>query len=233
MQDKVCVVTGVGPGTGAALARRFATGGHRVAMVARSAERLSELALTIPGSRGYAADVGDAHAVADAFARIRAELGAIDTLLYNAGSGVFAPFLDTMPDLFEAAWRVNALGLLLCAREVAPPMVAAGGGTILVTGATASLRGGLNFAAFASAKAAQRSLAQAMARNLGPHGIHVGYVIVDGVIDIPITRAMLSDRPDDFFLAPDAIAETFWLLAHQDRSAWTFELDVRPFGEKW
>jgi NAD(P)-dependent dehydrogenase (short-subunit alcohol dehydrogenase family) len=202
-------------------------------MVARSAERLSELALTIPGSRGYAADVGDAHAVADAFARIRAELGAIDTLLYNAGSGLFAPFLDTTPDLFEAAWRVNALGLLLCAREVAPPMVAAGSGTILVTGATASLRGGLNFAAFAPAKAAQRSLAQAMARNLGPHGIHVGYVIVDGVIDIPITRAMLSDRPDDFFLAPDAIAETFWQLAHQDRSAWTFELDVRPFGEKW
>ena len=112
-------------------------------------------------------------------------------------------------------------------------MVEAGRGTILVTGATASLRGGVNFAAFAPAKAAQRSLAQSMARNLGPRGVHVGYVIVDGVIDIPVTRAMLSDRPDDFFLSPDAIAETFWQLAHQDRSAWTFELDVRPFGEKW
>lgn len=233
MDDKTCVVTGVGPGTGAALVRRFAAGGHRVAMIARSADRLSELAGTIPGARGYAADVGDAAAVRDAFARIRSELGPVDTLLYNAGSGVFAPFLDTTPDLFEAAWRVNALGLLLCAREVAPAMVEAGRGTILVTGATASLRGGVNFAAFAPAKAAQRSLAQSMARNLGPHGVHVGYVIVDGVIDIPVTRAMLSDRPDDFFLSPDAIAETFWQLAHQDRSAWTFELDVRPFGEKW
>jgi NAD(P)-dependent dehydrogenase (short-subunit alcohol dehydrogenase family) len=233
MDDKVCVVTGVGPGTGTALARRFAAGGHRVAMIARSEERLSEVARTIPGSHGYAADVGDATAVQAAFERIRAELGPVGTLLYNAGSGVFAPFLDMTPDLFEAAWRVNALGLLLCAREVAPAMVEAGRGTILVTGATASLRGGMNFAAFAPAKAAQRSLAQSMARNLGPHGIHVGYVIVDGVIDIPITRSMLSDRPDDFFLAPDAIAETFWQLAHQDRSAWTFELDVRPFGEKW
>jgi NAD(P)-dependent dehydrogenase (short-subunit alcohol dehydrogenase family) len=233
MDAKVCVVTGVGPGTGAALARRFATGGHRVAMIARSADRLSELAGTIPGARGYAADVGDAAAVRDAFARIRSELGPVDTLLYNAGSGVFAPFLDTPPELFEAAWRVNALGLLLCAREVAPAMVEAGRGTILVTGATASLRGGVNFAAFAPAKAAQRSLAQSMARSLGSRGVHVGYVIVDGVIDIPVTRAMLSDRPDDFFLSPDAIAETFWQLAHQDRSAWTFELDVRPFGEKW
>jgi len=233
MDDKVCVVTGVGPGTGAALARRFAAGGHRVAMLARSEDRLSELTSAIPGARGYAADVGDPAAVRDAFARIRTDLGPVDTLLYNAGSGVFAPFLDTPPELFEAAWRVNALGLLLCAREVAPAMVEAGRGTILVTGATASLRGGVNFAAFAPAKAAQRSLAQSMARSLGPHGIHVGYVIVDGVIDIPITRAMLSDRPDDFFLSPDAIAETFWLLAHQDRSAWTFELDVRPFGEKW
>ena len=233
MDEKICVVTGVGPGTGAALVRRFAAGGHRVAMIARSADRLSELAGTIPGARGYAADVGDAAAVRDAFARIRSELGPVDTLLYNAGSGVFAPFLDTPPELFEAAWRVNALGLLLCAREVAPAMVEAGRGAILVTGATASLRGGVNFAAFAPAKAAQRSLAQSMARSLGPHGIHVGYVIVDGVIDIPVTRAMLSDRPDDFFLSPDAIAETFWQLAHQDRSAWTFELDVRPFGEKW
>src|SRR5215467_14347845 len=103
MDEKICVVTGVGPGTGAALVRRFAAGGHRVAMIARSADRLSELAGTIPGARGYAADVGDAAAVRDAFARIRSELGPVDTLLYNAGSGVFASFLDTTPDLFEAA----------------------------------------------------------------------------------------------------------------------------------
>jgi NAD(P)-dependent dehydrogenase (short-subunit alcohol dehydrogenase family) len=233
MSDRVCVVTGVGPGTGAALVRRFAAEGYRVAMLARSAERLDELARTIVGTRGYAADVGDAAAVRDAFARVRSDLGPVDTLLYNAGSGVFAPFLDTPPDAFEAAWRTNALGLLLCAQEVVPAMLEAGRGTILVTGATASLRGGANFAAFAPAKAAQRVLAQSMARSLGPRGIHVGYVVVDGVIDIPNTRALFGDRPDDFFLRPDAIAETFWQLARQDRSAWTFELDVRPFGERW
>jgi NAD(P)-dependent dehydrogenase (short-subunit alcohol dehydrogenase family) len=233
MSDRVCAVTGVGPGTGAALVRRFAAEGYRVAMLARSAERLEELARTIPGARAYAADVGDEAAAHDAFARIRSELGAVETLLYNAGSGVFASFLDTPPDAFEAAWRVNALGLLLCGREVAPAMLDAGHGNILVTGATASLRGGANFAAFAPAKAAQRVLAQSMARSLGPSGIHVGYVVVDGVIDIPNTRAFLGDRPDDFFLKPEAIAETFWQLARQDRSAWTFELDVRPFGERW
>ena len=233
MSKRVCAVTGVGPGTGAALVRRFAAEGYRVAMLARTAERLDELARSIPGARAYAADVADEAAVRDAFARIRSDLGVVETLLYNAGSGMFAPFLDTPPDAFEAAWRVNALGLLLCSREVVPAMLEAGHGSILVTGATASLRGGTNFAAFAPAKAAQRVLAQSMARSLGPHGVHVAYVIVDGVIDIPNTRAFLGDRPDDFFLKPDAIAETFWQIARQDRSAWTFELDVRPFGERW
>ncbi len=233
MDDKICVVTGVGPGTGAALARRFAAGGYRVAMLARSAERLEELARTIPGSRAYTADVGDPTAVTEVLARVQREMGPVDTLLYNAGSGVFAPFTDVTVEAFEAAWRVNALGLFACARALAPAMLEAGRGAILVTGATASLRGGASFAAFAPAKAAQRVLAQSMARTLGPHGIHVAYVVVDGVIDIPVTRAMLPDRPDDFFLRPDAIAETFWQLAHQDRSAWTFELDVRPFGERW
>src|SRR5262245_48920724 len=146
MSDKVCVVTGVGPGTGVALARRFAAGGYRVAMLARSADRLAELARTVPGARPYAADVRDAAAGADTLGRVRAELGEVDTLLYNAGSGVFAPFVDTTPEAFEAAWRVNALGLLLCARELVPAMIEAGRGTILITAATASLRGGASFA---------------------------------------------------------------------------------------
>jgi NAD(P)-dependent dehydrogenase (short-subunit alcohol dehydrogenase family) len=233
MTNDVCVVTGVGPGTGAALVRRFAASGHRVAMLARSTETLGRLEAEVEGARGYACDVGDAGSVHDAFGRIRTELGAPMVLLHNAGSGVFSNVLETPPDLFEAAWRVNALGLLHCTHAVAPAMLEAGRGTIVVTGATASLRGGANFAAFASAKAAQRSLAQSMSRLLGPRGIHVAYVIVDGVIDIPNTRAMLPDRPDDFFLRADAIAETVHHVAHQDPSAWTFELDVRPFGEKW
>ena len=230
---KVCVVTGVGAGTGIALARRFATGGYRPALLARSAEKLRELAATIPGAKSYPADVGDAASVRDAFARMRADLGRVDVLLHNAGSGSFGPFDDVTLDMLEAAWRVNTYGLLACAREVLPDMLAAGQGAIVVTGATASWRGGPGTAAFASAKAAQRSLAQSMAKSLGPRGIHVAYAVVDGVIDMPVTRSFLSDRPDDFFLKPDAIADAVWYVAHQDRSAWTFEFDLRPFGEKW
>jgi NAD(P)-dependent dehydrogenase (short-subunit alcohol dehydrogenase family) len=154
-------------------------------------------------------------------------------LLHNAGSGLFGAFEDVTPESFEASWRTNALGLLLLGKQVVPDMLRAGGGVIVVTGATAALRGGAGFAAFAPAKAAQRSLAQSMARSLGPKGIHVAYVVVDGVIDIPRTRALLKDRPDSFFLRPDAIAESVLHLVRQDRSAWTFELDLRPFGEKW
>jgi NAD(P)-dependent dehydrogenase (short-subunit alcohol dehydrogenase family) len=233
MAQAVCAITGVGPGTGAALSRRFAAAGYRVAMLARSADRLRELEGAIPASRGYAVDVGDAASVQDGFARIRSELGTVEVLLHNAGSGVFGDVLSATPELFEQAWRVNALGLFLCSRAVIPDMLAAGRGAIVVTGATASLRGGANFAAFASAKAAQRSLAQSMARRLGPQGIHVALAIVDGVIDIPNTRALFADRPDDFFLRPDDIAATVLHVVQQPRSAWTFELDLRPFAERW
>ncbi len=232
-KTRVCVVTGVGPGNGTSFSRRFAAAGYRVAMLARSEERLRELEAQIPGAKGYASDVGDADAVGKTFARIRADLGPVDVLVHNAGSGTFGSFLDTQPDAFEQAWRVNALGLLLCGQQAVKDMLNAGRGAVIVIGATASLRGGAGTAAFAPAKAAQRSLAQSMARSLGPQGIHVGYVVVDGVIDIPRTRAFLRDRPDDFFLKPDEIAESVYHLVEQDRSAWTFELDLRPFGEKF
>ena len=233
MGKPVCVVTGVGPGNGAAFTRRFLDEGYAVAMLARSQETLARLEGELPGARGFVADVGDPGQVRASFERIRSELGPVAVLVHNAGSGAFSSFLDTEPAQLEAAWRTNALGLLLCGREAAADMQKAGGGAIVVIGATASLRGGAATAAFASAKAAQRSLAQSMARSLGPEGIHVSYVIVDGVIDIPRTRAMLPDRPDEFFLEPDRIADTVFHLATQDRSAWTFELDLRPFGEKW
>jgi len=233
MTSNVCVVTGVGPGTGASLVRTFAGAGYRVAMLARSAERLRELELAIPGARAYPTDVADPVHVHDAFIRIRSDLGAVDVLLHNAGSGSFGALDGVTPEAFEASWRVNAFALLLLAREVIPAMLEAGRGAIVVTGATASWRGGANTAGFAAAKAAQRSLAQSMARSLGPRGIHVAYVIVDGVIDMPVTRGFFADRPDEFFLKPDAIAETVYHLTRQDPSAWTFELDLRPFGEKW
>ena len=233
MTSPVCVITGVGPGNGASFSRRFSDAGYRVAMLARSSDRLRELEAAIPNSKGYAVDVADTESVAEGFARIRAELGPAAVLVHNAGSGMFGDFLATTGEMLEHAWRVNTLGLFLCAQAVVPDMIKAADGAIIVTGATASLRGGANFAGFASAKAAQRSLAQSMARSLWPRGIHVALVIVDGVIDIPNTRAMFGDRPDDFFLRPDAIASTVLQLVQQDRSAWTFELDVRPNKEKW
>ena len=233
MAKPVCVVTGVGPGTGLALARRFAAGGYAVGMMARSADALSAFARETPGTHPIPADVADPASVAAAIARVRSELGAPSVLVHNAGNAVFGSVLDVTEANFEAAWRVNTLGLFLTARAVLPDMLAAGQGTILVTGATASWRGGAAFAAFASAKAAQRVLAQSMARSLGPKGVHVAYVVIDGVIDMPTTRAFFKDKPDAFFLRPDAIADTFFYLAGQERSAWTFEVDLRPFGENW
>jgi NAD(P)-dependent dehydrogenase (short-subunit alcohol dehydrogenase family) len=233
MSTLVCVITGVGPGNGAAFSRKFAEAGYRVAMLARDAERLHQLEADIPNTRGFPTDVGDADAVRETFTRIRAQLGAVNVLIHNAGSGMFGPFMSTTLADLELSWRTNTAALLLCGQEAANDMLARGDGSIIVIGATASLRGGANFAAFASAKAAQRSLAQSMARDLGPQGIHIGYVIVDGVIDIPNTRMLFTDRPDDFFLKPAAIADTVFHLVQQPRSAWTFEVDVRPFGEKW
>jgi NAD(P)-dependent dehydrogenase (short-subunit alcohol dehydrogenase family) len=233
MAQPVCAVTGVGPGNGRAFSERFAREGYRVAMLARSADALAELESRIPGTRGYACDVTNPDAVRDAFARLRSELGPVQVLIHNAGSGVFNGFLETDAAQIEQAWRVNTLGLFLCAREAVGDMLETGRGAIVVSGATASVRGGAGSLAFASAKAAQRSLAQSMARQLGPRGIHVALVVIDGVIDIPRTRAFLKDRPDDFFLKADAIADSVYHVATQDRSAWTFELDLRPFGEKW
>jgi NAD(P)-dependent dehydrogenase (short-subunit alcohol dehydrogenase family) len=229
----VCVVTGVGPGNGAACARRFARAGWRVAMLARSADKLRQLEAAIPGARAFPADVADPASVREAFSHVRRELGVVDALVHNAGNASFGGFLEVTAEALESAWRVNTLSLFLCGREAASDMLGRGSGAIVIIGATASLRGGAAFAAFAPAKAAQRSLAQSMARSLGPRGIHVAYVVVDGVIDTPGTRGFLRDKPDDFFLKPDAIAESVFHIATQDPSAWTFELDLRPYSEKW
>jgi len=229
----VAVVAGAGPGNGAALARRFADAGYAVALLARSRATLDALQEAIAGSRGYACDVGSPQSVADAFAAIRADFGDVDVLIYNAGSGIFADVEQITPDQFEASWRVNAYGALLCAQQVIPAMKAAGRGSIVFIGATASRRGGPRTAAFAPAKAAQRSLAESMARSLWPSGIHVCLIIVDGVVDLPRTRAAMADKPDSFFVQPSAVAETAFQLTRQERSAWSFEVEARPFGESW
>jgi NAD(P)-dependent dehydrogenase (short-subunit alcohol dehydrogenase family) len=231
--SKVCVVAGVGPGTGAALSRRFGAGGYRVAMLARDRERLASLEAEIAGSRGYPTDVTDAAAVQDVVARIGAELGPPAVLVHNAVSGHFGEFLDVAPAVLEQTFRTNVLSLMMLGQAVVPGMLAAGGGAIVVTGNTSAWRGAANFAGFAPSKAAQRILAQSMARSLGPRGIHVAYVVIDAVIDVPWTRQAFAARPDEFFAQPSAIAETVYQVAHQDRSAWSFEVDLRPFAEKW
>lgn len=233
MARKVAIVAGVGEGTGAALARRFHADGYSVALLARDAAYSQKLAAELGDAKAYACDVGDAASVDAATAGIRRDLGEADVLLYNASGRAFGSIDDITPDDFEATWRASALGSLLLSQAVLPAMKAKGEGAIIFTGATASRRGGPRSAAFAPAKAAQRALAESMARSLWPQGIHVAILIVDGVIDLPRMRKMMPEKPDDFFLKPAAIADLAAHVAAQDRSAWSFEVEARPFKETW
>ena len=231
--DNVCLITGVGPGTGTALARRFASGGYRVAMLARSADRLAALEAELPGSRAFACDVSDAGTLADVLDEVRTRLGHPKVVIHNAVAGSFGTFLDVDPAVLERNFQVNVLSLLHLARNLLPDMIARGRGALVVTGNTSALRGKPTFAGFAPTKAAQRILAEAIAREVGPRGVHVAYVVIDAVIDVPWTRQAFANRPDDFFIQPRAIADEVFHVVHQDRSAWSFDVQVRPFGEAW
>lgn len=241
----VCLITGVGDGTGAALVRRFAAGGYRVAMLARKAERLRALEREIAGTRGFVCDVGDLEALAETLAAVQTEMGRPAIVIHNAVAHSFDTFMDADPATLERNFRVNTTALLHLARALAPDMVAAGSGAIIATGNTASHRGVPNYALFAPTKAAQRILAESLARDLGPKGVHVGYVTVDAAIDAtwlgpederPAWLTPPDDwpwPPEDFFAKPRAIADEVYHLAHQDRSTWTFDLTIRPFAETW
>ncbi len=231
--SRVCAIVGIGPGNGAAFARRFAADGFATALLSRSTELSSQLAKALPDARAFACDVGDASSVERAFAEVRATVGEPEVVIYNAGSGVFGNFDDLTPADFEASWRTNTFGAFLVTKQVVPAMQKAGRGAFVFIGATASRRGGAKTGAFASAKAAQRSLAESMARHLWPSGIHVSLIVIDGVVDLPRTRARMPDKPDTFFVKPDDVAATAAFLVAQPRSAWTFELEARPFGETW
>jgi NAD(P)-dependent dehydrogenase (short-subunit alcohol dehydrogenase family) len=219
-------VIGIGPKNGRAFATRFAEEGYAVALLSRSTDYSTGLAAEL-GGKAYACDVTDPAAIEQAFAQVREDLGDVDVLLYNAGSGQFGTFDDVPDEAFEKGWQINVRGLLQSARAVLGPMREKGSGAIIVTGATASLRGKPFTAAFAQAKAAQRSLAQSFARQLGPEGIHVALVIVDGGIGTD------EQSDDEGRLRPSDIAATVYHLATQPKSAWTFEVDVRPFKENW
>lgn len=238
----VAVVLGVGAsrGLGAALARRFANEGYHAVLAGRTQQKLDAIKQEIEKSGGAATtcltdvtDVGDVEKLFDT----AASLGPIDAVLYNAGNNAIIPFMELKPEEFEQFWRVCCLGGLHTGQAAIKRMLPNAKGSILFTGASASLRGRANFGHFASAKAALRNMVQSMAREFGPQGLHIGHVIVDGVIDGEMVRSRFGEYLDrlgeDGGLDPDAIAEAFWAMHAQHRSAWTHELDLRPFKENW
>ena len=231
--NPVAVVTGVGPGTGAAIVRRFAGDGYAVAMLARNRERLAQLESELPNARAYPCDVTDEAQLDATIGAIRSAMGTPKVLIHNAVGGAFGNFLEIDPKVLNQNFQVNTMALLHLARRLAPAMIAAGEGAIIASGNTSALRGKASFAGFAPTKAAQRILAESMARELGPKGVHVAYVLIDAVIDLEWTRKRWPEAPDGFFIKPAAIADEIWHVAHQDRSAWSFNVEVRPFGETW
>jgi short-subunit dehydrogenase len=232
-KNPVALVTGVGPGTGAAIARRFSRGGYSVAMLARNRERLTRLKDEIPNSHGYPCDVTNETQLDTTIEAIRSELGAPKVLIHNAVGGAFGNFMEIDPKILNQNFQVNTMALLYLARRLAPAMVAVGEGAIIASGNTSALRGKASFAGFAPTKAAQRILAESIAREVGPKGVHVAYVLIDAVIDLEWTRKRFPDAPNEFFITPAAIADEVWHVAHQDRSAWSFNVEVRPFRETW
>jgi NAD(P)-dependent dehydrogenase (short-subunit alcohol dehydrogenase family) len=236
------LVVGVGAwrGLGAAIARRFAKGGHPVTIAGRNADKLEQTAKELRATGAtVSAVIGDGARAADAsrFVSEAERLGPLAVAVHNAGGNEPAPFLRVSEESFTRHWREHALGAFLLAQAAVPRLLAHGGGSLFFTGASASLRGKANFAPFASAKGALRNLAQSLAREFGPQGIHVAHVVVDGGIggDRLLSRLpqLKDQRGPDGLLDPDAIAEAYWNLHHQHPSAWTLELDVRPWSESF
>jgi NAD(P)-dependent dehydrogenase (short-subunit alcohol dehydrogenase family) len=233
----VAAVLGVGPGLGAAIARRFAGEGFAVALMSRREESVAAVREELEDSGGEAlpvtTDATDPDSVTAAFERVRAELGDPEVFVYNAGAFQMGGVLEVSPAKFDECFRANCAGAFYAAREVLPAMVEAGRGTVLLTGATASMRGSARFSALAVGKFGLRALAQSMAREFGPQGVHVSHIIVDGQINTPRIQEMSPDREDHTMLSPEAIAETYCQLHAQDRTAWTLELDLRPAVESF
>jgi NAD(P)-dependent dehydrogenase (short-subunit alcohol dehydrogenase family) len=237
LNGQVAAVLGVGPGLGAAVARRFAREGFAVALIARSEESLAGVQEEIEGNGGtalsVAADATDPASVEEAFRRVRRELGRPEVFVYNAGAFQMGGILEILPERFDECFRANCAGAFYAAQQVLPAMLEAGRGTILLTGATASLRGSARFSALAVGKFGLRALAQSLAREFGPQGIHVAHVVIDGQINTPRVSETSPDREEHTMLSPEAIADTYWRLHSQDPTAWTLELDLRPSVESF
>lgn len=231
-EKPMCFVTGVGPGTGTAIARRFAASGYQLVLNARNGTRLAELADELPGTLSLPGDLADPAARSAVIEALLAH-GVPSVVVNNAVGGTFGTFLEIDPADLSRNFAVNVEAVLDLARCLIPPMISAGGGAFLATGNTAAYRGKPKFAGFAPTKAAQRILLESIARTVGADGIHVGYVAIDAVIDLAWTRRMAPDKPDDFFCRPEDIAEEVFRLSQQPRSAWSFDSVIRPFGEHW
>ena len=241
-ENRVALVIGAGDGNGAAIARRFAREGYVACVVRRSAEKLQPLVAQIVASGGRAQAFGsDARKEEDVtalFGQIERDIGPVEVLVFNVGANVPSSILDETARKYFKIWEMACFAGFLNGREAAQRMVKRGRGTILFTGATASMRGAAGFAAFSGAKHALRALAQSMARELGPKGVHVGHVVIDGMVDTDFIRdnfpkAYAERMPKEGILKPEHIAESYWQLHAQPRDAWTFELDLRPYMETW
>jgi NAD(P)-dependent dehydrogenase (short-subunit alcohol dehydrogenase family) len=240
-EKSTALIIGAGDATGGAIARRFAREGLIACVVRRNEEKLKPLVAEIEASggaaRAFGADARDEDQVIALFDTIERDIAPLEIVVFNIGANVNFPIRDTTARVYRKVWEMACFAGFLTGREAARKMVPRGRGTILFTGATASLRGRSGFAAFSSAKHALRSLAQSMAKELGPEGVHVAHVVIDGAIDTPWIRENFPDRAalksEDGILEPDAIAEMYWVLHRQPRSAWTHELDLRPWMEAW
>ena len=234
MAGKVCAIIGFGPGLGTAYAEIFKDAGYDLGLLSRSGADIGTDVATNTSVRAYKCDAGDPGSIQNTLASVQSDLGPIDVMIYNADLAQFGSLDDISELQFEQSWRVGALGLFAAAKFLGPQMSDRGFGVIIVSGATAALRGNIWTTAFAPSKSAQRTLANSLAKQLGPEGVHVAYLVIDGVIDTADTRTNFApNEPDEFFINPSRIAETVLMLVQQDRSAWTFELDIRPFAEKW
>jgi len=242
VKSAVALIIGAGDGNGAAIAKRFAREGYVACVVRRSADKLQPLVAAIEAEGGraqaYGTDARKEEEVVALFEQIERDIGPVEVLVFNVGANVPSSILDETARKYFKIWEMACFAGFLCGREAAKRMVARGRGTILYTGATASIRGAARFAAFAGAKHALRALAQSMARELGPRNIHVAHVVIDGAVDTDFIRdnmaALYAERmPKDGILKPAHIAENYWQLHAQPRDAWTFELDLRPYMETW
>ena len=237
----ICCVIGTGDATGSAVARRFAREGFTVCVARRNKDALTALVdqITAQGgqARAFGLDARREDQVVEFFRQIETEVGPIEAVIFNVGGNVRFPILETTAQKYFKVWEMCAMAGFLVGREAARAMLPRGRGTILFTGATASLRGSAGFAAFAGGKAALRALAQSMARELGPQGLHVAHVVIDGIIDTAFAREHFAEvvrtAGPDGILNPDHIADAYWWLYQQPRDAWTFELDLRPSTERW